>query len=254
MDIVFDRGSKERPKGHALVYFRSSSDSDDIWVSYLVVLPITVDISKYVPPFLMNQVGNLSAKELSCFAFPPVPEQLGSYNVLDELAAVREDDVIFAGTLNPSDIAAAMMLVNEAVQQYFELYSQVSASSGQAPARDGPEATGVAVNEVLYGLMSDSDRLGELTKLIGRLKFAVDGSDLSLVREAEEEINLLAGHLPDNHNILELLQAVKSGESQAAKLADLYLQRCFHLVREEYGEMGQIEKKIRELESGPTVA
>ncbi len=253
MDIVFDRGNKEQPKGHALVYFRSSSDPEDTWVSYLVVLPITVDVSKYVPPFLMNQVGELSAKELSCFAFPPAPEQLGSYQVLDELAAMRDDDIVFAGTLNPTDVAAAMMSVNEAVQQYAELYAQVAAISAPGPVDDEGETTGVGVNEVLYGLMSDSDRLGELTKLVGRLKFAVEGSDPSLVKEAEEEISLLAGHLPDNHNIPQLLLAVKSTENSGAELADLYLQRCFHLVREEYGEIGQIDQKIKELEGGPTV-
>ena len=65
MDITFDRGSSDRPKGHALLYFRSSSDPDQIWVTYLVILPITVDVSKYVPPFLMNQVGEMGPKDLS---------------------------------------------------------------------------------------------------------------------------------------------------------------------------------------------
>ena len=70
MDIVFDRGSKEEPKGHALLYFRSRSSLEEIWVTYTVILPITVDVTKYVPPFLMNQVGELGPKELSAFAFP----------------------------------------------------------------------------------------------------------------------------------------------------------------------------------------
>lgn len=75
MEIIFEKGSEEKPKGHALLYFRSSSDPEELWASYLVVLPIAVDLSKYVPPFLMNQVGELGPKELSAFAFPPAPEK-----------------------------------------------------------------------------------------------------------------------------------------------------------------------------------
>jgi ribosome-associated protein YbcJ (S4-like RNA binding protein) len=33
-------------------------------------------------------------------------------------------------------------------------------------------------------------------------------------------------------------------------LAGLYLQRCFHLVQEEYVKLGQVEQEIKVLESG----
>ena len=251
MDIVFDSGSKERPKGHALLYFRSSSDPDEIWVTYLVILPISVDVSKYVPPFLMNQVGELGPKELSAFAFPPAPERLGDYGTLEEMASQRDDDILFAGTVDPTDVPSAMMSINEAVQRYAEMYSQVYAGPGDAGPED--EAAGVGVNEVLYGLMSEADKLSELTKLVGRLRFAIEGSDSSLIKEAEDDINLLARHLPDNSNIQELVQAVKSSDARGAELADLYLQRCYHLVLEEYGKLGQVEKKIGEMERGRTL-
>ena len=117
MDILFDRGSKDQPKGHALVYFRSSADPEEIWVTYLVVLPIAVDVSKYVPPFLINQVGELGATDLTAFAFPPAPERLGNYSALTELAATRDDDILFAGTLNPSDVPSAMMSVKSAMMR-----------------------------------------------------------------------------------------------------------------------------------------
>ena len=253
MDILFDRGSKDQPKGHALVYFRSSADPEEVWVSYLVVLPVTVDLSKYVPPFLMNQVGELGAKELSCFAFPPAPERLGSYSIVERMAAMRDDDILFAGTLNTSDIPAAMMSMNEVVQRYAEMYSQVAPESGQGEQADEAEPAELGVSEVLYGLMSQSDKLGELTRLVGRLRFAVEGSDASLIKEAEEGINLLATHLPENHDIPQLLEAVKSSESAGTELANLYLQRCYHLVQEDYGKMGQIEEQIRELERGTSI-
>ncbi|MCH8951700.1 MAG: helix-turn-helix domain-containing protein [Proteobacteria bacterium] len=111
MDVVFDRGSAEHPKGHALLYFRSNSDAQEVWVTYVVILPVSVDVSKYVPPFLIDQVAHMGPKELSAFAFPPAPERLGSYDDLESLAVARDDDILSAGSINPTDVPAAMMLL-----------------------------------------------------------------------------------------------------------------------------------------------
>ena len=54
--MKFDIGHEDSPRGHALIYFQDSLNSK-IYASYVILLPITVDVSKYVPPFLMNQVG-----------------------------------------------------------------------------------------------------------------------------------------------------------------------------------------------------
>ena len=250
MGIEFEKGSSEAPKGHALLYFRSSPDPDEIWVTYLVILPISVDVSKYVPPFLMNQVGDAAPKDLSAFAFPPAPERLGNHAALEEMAAKREDDILFGGTINPSDVPSAMMSINDAIQKYADIYTEVVGIAGQAEEESQEETSGLAVDEVLYGLMSEGDKLGELTKMIGRLRFAVEGSDTGLVEEAEQEIGRVAKHLPDNLSIPQLVQAAKSADSRGAKLAELYLQRCYHLVQEEYGKLGQVEEKIKEVEGG----
>ena len=247
MDIVFDRGSEEQPKGHALLYFRNSSDPDEVWVTYMVILPISVDVSKYVPPFLMDQVAQMGPKELSAFAFPPAPERLGSYEALQDLAAKRDDDILSAGTLNPTDVPSAMMSINEAVRWYAEIYSDVVGIAGQAPEEEVDEDSGLGVTEVLYSLMSETDKLGELTKLVGRLKFAVDGADAAQIGEAEAEVSLLSRHLPDNHNVVELIEAVKSSDRIGAELADLYLQRCYHLVHEDYAKLAGIEKQLKVL-------
>jgi len=209
-------------------------------------------VSKYVPPFLINQVGDLGATDLTAFAFPPAPERLGTYSALTELAATRDDDILFAGTLNASDVPSAMMSVNEAVQQYADMYTRVMGIPEQEPEEDTEEDTGLGVSEVIYALMSETDRLGELTKLVGRLRFATEGSDAGLIAEAEAEIKVLAGHLPDNHGIARLIEAVKSSDEDGAELADLYLRRCYHLVQEEYVKLGQLDEQIRVLESRGT--
>ena len=112
-----------------------------------------------------------------------------------------------------------------------------------------PEAddadTDLGVNEVLYGMMSGVDKLAELAKLVGTLNFAVEGNDESQIKEAEEEMLLLAGHLPENHYVPQLIRAVKSTDSLGARLADLYLKRCFHLVQEDYSGLAQIEDELK---------
>jgi hypothetical protein len=250
MDISFERGSQEEPKGHALLYFLNSSDPDELWASYVVVLPITVDVSKYVPPFLMSQVSELGPQDLRAFAFPPAPERLGGREALDRLASVRNDDVLFGGSINPEDVPTGMMAVNEAVQHYTEVYSNV-VGIGQPPEEqeEDEEDGAPGVSEVIYGLMSETDKLNELTKLVSRLRFGIEGSDSRTVSEAEQDIAVLSRHLPANHGVEQLVQAVKSTDEGSAELADLYVQRCFHLVQEDYGSLPQIEAKIRALET-----
>jgi hypothetical protein len=252
MDLTFERGEATKPKGHALVYFTASDAPGQLWATYLIVLPITVDVTKYVPPFLMNQMGELGPKDLSAFAFPPSPEQIPNREHLDELAELRDDDILYGGALpgGTEDVAAAMFTVNEMLQAYSQLYAaNAPASIAEPEEAEDPDGGGAGVNEVLYGLMSESDRLGELTKLIGRLRYAVDGSEESLIRETEDEITVLEKHLPGDMQVPKLVAAVKTTDARGAQLAALYLQRSYHLVQEAFSELGAVEREIEELEA-----
>ncbi len=251
MDFTFERGSIDAPRGHALMYFRSSKDFDDCWATYMIVLPILVDVAKYVPPFLMNQMGEIGPKDLSSFAFPPAPEPVGDYSYVEELASAREDDIVFGGTVNPDDVTSTMMRVNEAIGWYAQAYSDSRQIPGEPETAEASEALpGYGVSEVLYDLMSDSDKLGELTKLVGRLRDAVESGDDGLTAETQSEIDILGRLLPDNHQIDQLAHAAKIAGETGAKLANLYLQRCFHLLGEEYVKLGQVEEDIQALEAG----
>lgn len=253
MDLRFDRGSREKPRGHALLYFNGANGPDEVWATYLVMLPISVDVSKYVPPFLMNQMGDFGPKDLSAFAFPPAPELADSLQFLETLADMRGDDLIYAGTYNSSDVPGGMMAVSDAVQSYADLYGNY-AEGVQPPSTSEPElSSGLGVNDVLYGLMSDGDRLNELTKLVGKLKYAFDGGEDALATEAEADINLLVSHLPENHKATRLIESVKTEGTTGMRLAELYLQRCFHLTREDYVKLGEVEDEINKLEKdGPS--
>ena len=59
----------------------------------------------------------------------------------------------------------------------------------------------------------------------------------------------LARHLPADNQVHHLVDAVKSSDSRGARLADLYLQRCYHLVKEEYREMADIDRRLAQLET-----
>ena len=116
MALNFVNGSESNPKGHAFVFFEDPT-SGICYGSYVVLLPITVDVSKYVPPFLMNQVGELGAGDMNAFAFPPAPEPVESLEYLLQLSDQRSDDLIDAGTISSSDVTDSMMKVNEIVEE-----------------------------------------------------------------------------------------------------------------------------------------
>ncbi len=249
MDFVFERGSADSPRGHALIYFKNSQDTDDVLVTYLVIMPIHVDVSKYVPPFLMNQIGEMSPKELSAFAFPPAPEPVDGMDYVESLAEMREDDVIFGGTTSVSDVGHMLGLVNDVITWYVDLYTEKAEGKVPAPVEVSDGGDELSVNDVLYGLMSDQDKLSELTRLVGRLRDAVGSGDEALSSETHTEIVTLGRHLPENHQVGRLADAAASGGEMASRLTNLYLQRCFHLLSEEYVKLGQVEDEIRSLES-----
>ena len=62
VELIFEKGNSQNPTGHALIYFRSSFDQTTISASYILVLPISVELSKYVPPFLISQVGDIGSQ------------------------------------------------------------------------------------------------------------------------------------------------------------------------------------------------
>lgn len=256
MDITFERGSEDAPKGHAFVYFRSSVDPSEVWASYIVMLPITVDVSKYAPPFLMSLIPDGGMKDMSSFAFPPAPEQVGSFEQIQRLAEMRDDDVLFAGTFNTSDLPSMMLAAGDAVDKYTELYNTATEQAGLAGTTSDENALdegSVGINEVMYGLMSDSDKLNELTTLVGKLRFAVDSNEDALIREAEDDIEMLSRHLDFDHRTDRIIEGMKQGSEDARSLTMLYVQRCYCIVQEDYIKLGNVEEQIAAIEAGMNV-
>ena len=255
MAITFERGSQDAPKGHAFVYVRGGGGADDVWASYIVMLPVSVDLAKYMPPFLLNQMGDASIQDMSAFAFPPAPEMMDGMAQLDALAEMRDDDVLYAGVCNTDDVPSMMMAVGDAVQAYSDAYNAALEQSGGAAMgtgggdSDALEGGGFAVNEVMYGLMSDADKLNELSTLVSKLRFAVDSGEDALIREAEADIGLLSRHLDFDHKTERIVSGVKRGDDNSRRLTMLYVQRCYCIVHEDYITLGQVEEQIAAIEA-----
>ena len=244
MTLSFELGNIESPRGHALLYFKDSVQGD-FYATYIVLLPITVDVSKYVPPFLMNQVGEFGPGDMSAFAFPPAPELVEGYDYLVDLAKKRQDDLLDGGEVTGTDVSSSMMKVNDVVQEYLELYEETYGTEA-LPLDESQSASELHVNDVLYSMMTEPDRLNELTKLVGRMRFAVESGENSIVKEVESDINALSEYLPETFQIHRLLKWATAVSDESSHITDLYLQRCFHLSREEYKELGEIEAQISE--------
>lgn len=262
MDLYFDRGQHDSPAGHALLYFKVDTEPDKVYASYVVTLPIKADLTKYVPPFLASHLGGLPLNDLSAFAMPPVPEPVDGYERLELLSRQRGDDLVYGGSVFSFDLPRLMEAVSDAVSSYAELY----AASGKAAAPAGELAEAAAedaaaapeetldasfnVNEVLFSFMSEGDKLSELSRLLGQLRFAVEGGDRAAAAEAGEEIQALARHLPDDFQVANLLAAARDTSERSSELAKLYLDRCFRLSVGDTAQAAELERQIRLLQDG----
>jgi len=268
MDLVFDRGDSQNPRGHALLYFRVDTEPDKVYATYVVTLPVKSDLTKYVPLFLASHLGNLPLSDLSAFAMPPVPEAVNSFGELERLSQLREDDLVYGGSMFSFDLPRMMETATEAVQVSSSLCSEAlgmisTPAEGAAEAigeelRETLEAAAVPetepepepddslnVNEVLFSFMSESDKLGELSRLLGRLRFAVDGADQSEADEVGAEITVLARHLPENFKVSDLLNVAKDNSERSSQLAKLYIDRCFRLSAGDAGAATELDAQIQ---------
>lgn len=265
MTLEYHLGDPASPKGHALIYFRDGSDPDKVGAAYVVMLPVSVDISKYVPPFLAGQVEQLGTGNMSSFAFPPAPEPVPSESWLREIAQRRGDDLLFGGVANLDDITSLMAAVadisSEYSAQYESVYGVPEGGSGPQPVEAGAPGSGAGdvaksaesnaeVHDVMYSLMAEVDLLSELTKLMGRLQYELSGDDEAGARESESKIRSIGRHVPENRRIDLLVGAAIDGRPESARRAQLYLERVFAMYREDYTRVHTLEQEITALAPG----
>ena len=258
MDLEFERGSRDHPCGHALVYFRDTGATDEIGVTYVVILPVPLDLSKYMPPFLATQVAEMASDTISSFAFPPAPEPVDGYDELMRIANLRGDDVLYGGVQSFADAFGMMEKVSEATAAYSEIYAEAHHEAGEVTAiEDGDddfseESTDdydedLAVDDLIYGSMAEADLLSELTSLLGRMRYAVDGGDSTTADESRAKIRAIGRYLPANRDVTNLIQAASQTTERSSQLAQLYLDRAYCLYREDYLRLKKIDEDIAAL-------
>ena len=213
------------------------------------MLPIAIQITKYIPPMLAAQLPLGDFKNAGALPLPPVPEPVEGRAFIERLAEQRRDDLIDGGKLNPSDLGRSMTVVGEIAQKYAALYEGAIARlvTPSADVATTDSVSDVSASDVIYGLMSEDQRLGELAKLAGQLRYAVDGGDKRQAEDLGAEIERLGEHLPPTYRIGEFVAAARRPGSSGHELATLYLDRCFKLAREEYSDLTRIEREIERL-------
>jgi hypothetical protein len=252
--LTFRAGDPDRPRGHALVFFRDGDDPNQVWATYLVVAPIKMDLAKYIPAAFASQLaGQLSAAGPSAYPLPPVPEKFeAGLPALERLAELRNDDLIDGGTLRMTDPLQALQPVTDIGSQYADrcgAYFESQPLEGAEPAREAIGSSSVDVDDLLLQVMPDAEKVGRLARLAGTLRYAVEGGDARQVTDTVDEMQRVARHLSDKYRSLELIEAARSPGPRAAQLAELYLERCYRMVDEDYAALAALDSKIDQLKS-----
>jgi hypothetical protein len=243
MDLIFERGDRSAPAGHALVYFRT--DDGGALATYCAVLPIAFDFTDFLPAIFkgaMEGMDVLGGNSVVCM--PPVPQEV-PLEYLQALAARRSDDLIYAGATMAGDPMRAAAVASEAAQKYGELYESSTVPSPQAPQASQPAAQDPDAGRFLD--MTEAERLRELTVLTGRMRDSLHGGqpDAGIERQMES----LASLLPPKYRAHQLVDAARTPGEKGQRLAELYLDRSFKLLHEEYLDLERIDREIEATQS-----
>jgi len=250
MQPNFERGDPERPRGHALVYFRAIGDPEIVLGSYIVVPPITMDLAKYVPAMFAAQMPSLMPSGPSVFPLPPFPERVESLARVRQLAAARGDDLLDGGTVDATDMQRLLMLVADVAGEYARLYISY-AERLPVEEEPGQEALpGVDVDAMLMTVRSDAEKVGRLAKLTGTIRYGIEGGDEVLVAETVREMEGVGRHLGEQYRVAELLLAARDPGEHGGRLTELLLQRCYKLAAEEYAALEPLDAEIARLREG----
>ena len=269
MDLKFEYGDPAKPRGHALIYYDTGTE---VKASYVVVLPLRLDIQRYVPPFLASQLGNVEPDDMSLIVIPPVPETFGSLEQLLELARRREDDVIYAGAATSSESLSSMGKTNELARAYMALCQDSGVVLGDGDGDEALDATAETVAKLIlsdgdqdgkrqrqasgegvdYAARNEEDNLQEVAVLLGQLRYAVEGRDANQIAAISGKIEAIGKAMPPRHQIDKLVKFGSNLSPEAGQLAQLYLERAFSMQREDYLMVKRLDERIANLDLGPS--
>jgi hypothetical protein len=257
MSLQFEQGDAEQPRGHAILYARLAGAGERYVATYCVILPISFSIGKFLPPFLggqlpLEELGE--ANTASPMPIPPMLEDVASVESLRFLASQRGDDLCDLGVLLITDDNQRLAFAAEAAAEYGRAYAEYQASwpaqGGIATKHTEPDVapmTDEDARDVVTSLLPERDRLGELAQLISQSRYALETHDQRQFDMVAGQMRRIAATLPEKYRADQLVEAALRSDAGGATLAELYIQRAYKLLDEDYINIPPLEQRIREL-------
>ncbi len=256
MGIQFLRGSSQAPKGHAIFIARSNRNSRVVYSTYCLVPPIPMSLAKYLPPLFAAQIPSeelQGAANIAGMPIPPMLEDGMSIEQLEVLAERRDDDLCDIGSVSSEEVER-MQMATLNCQEYAQLYATYIAQAGQltshetAASADTTPLDDLDADALLLQSMSERQKLAEMGKLVGTARYALGGQDNTLLQDTKRRMDAIARLLPEKYRGFEIVAAAVGADESSARLAELYLSRAYKLLDEEYADIPNIERAIRELQ------
>jgi len=257
MTIRFLRGDAQAPKGHAIFIARSTADSRMVLATYCVVPPTPLSLAKYLPSFLASQLSQEDLQDATNVPVMPIPPMLEEGSTLEHLQVLadrRDDDLVDLGTINPRDDSARMQLVAQGCQEYGQFYVNYASTFPKQGYIESLQEEMVPLDdldteELFLQTMNDGQRLAELGKLVGVARYAIEGHDSNLLQDTRKRMTNIARLMPEKYRGSELISAATDSSERGSQLAQLYLERGYKLLNEEYADIPGIERTIRDLQN-----
>ena len=238
MDLVFEFGDEAAPVGHALLYFTAASG--EVYATYVQTFPIPMNFAQYLPQVFASMVPADQIDAQTATAMPPVAQVVeGGVEWLRAVAERRRDDLVNAGVMYSTDAVNIMGVTQEAVASYSELYRGGDDMAAPAP-NDACRSTADAD-------LTEGERLAEVTKLVGLVRDSLGEPE---GEEVQAELRVLAATLPAKYHADDLVASASTPGDVGQELASLQLQRAYKLLNEDYLDVADIERRIRELQVG----
>ena len=121
------------------------------------------------------------------------------------MAAFRGDDVLVAGSAGAWDAASLMARVAELGDTYANAYRDAAAQAPE-PQPDVIELESGSASALLYSVLSENERLEELSRQVGRLRYALEGKDVTLAESTRSEMRAIAAYLPEKYRATEMIE------------------------------------------------
>lgn len=245
MELTFERGDASKPAGHALLYFTTDQR---VLATYVVIPPIALNLAKYMPPLFAASLPIASTESARPVPLPPVPEDVPDRAYLRRLADIRQDDLVYGGSVLDDDPQRLMLETGYAAESYAERYQSYAGSVAETRESSGE----LTASSAVYSLMSENQRLAELTKLTGSLREATERGDLRSAAENTHDFRALLDTLSPKYRGNHLLAAAQEPGDRGRRLCQLLLERAYALLNEEYLDVGRLDREIEALDAPPT--